>query len=347
MKINKIIGLCILMLVCVVGVNASELLVTTIGVTDIHHSLYGSSGVDGATRIQAVQQAAIINNADFIFNNGDNIYENSVQANHILQMQSFEKMWINTTYDHWSILGNHDYKNSVTPEMTKQEVLNIWNTSFEGNDYYYKDYNNTRFVFLSASYNATSDFGFDDRNSPYGAYVPQHELNWLNETLYNASSLGYYSVIVFHYRLDDTTYGSKNNTEVNNILYNYNETVIAVMQGHQHENRYSLINGIHYITFYSPVLHTYNYNNYEIIRIYETNISIDGIGSVIDRELTINSLAQSNLKKQLKTNINININVSHNRSAITNIKINRNNGTYYNVVASILNWSNIIWSSVE
>lgn len=337
-------------MICIINYGySSNLLVTSIGVADIHHSLYGSPGVNGATRIQAVQDAGVNNNAQFIFNTGDNIYEEEVQENHILQMQSFESLWANTSLDHWTVFGNHDYKVTVTPQLTKNETIDLFNSSLGGNDYYYKDYNNTRFIFLSGSYtNNGTTWGFNSSDSPPD--IPQVELDWLNNTLNDALNLSYFSVIILHYRLDDVVYGTGNNAAVNNILYSYNKTVIAVLQGHEHENRYSLINGIHYISFYSPVLHSYNANNYAIIKIYDDYINIDGVGSVTDRNLTINRNAINNYENSLIPTSNylkINIDIADNKTVTTNYYFQKNNKYYITYInEDIINWLNIAWEKI-
>ena len=102
------------------------------------------------------------------------------------------------------------------------------------------------------------DSCFRSDGQPYGrknshwtdANIPAAELEWLAADL-KASNR---QVIVFaHQRLDvSDNHGVKNNAEVRKVLES-SEKVLAVFQGHSHQNDLKEISGIHYCTLVAMV----------------------------------------------------------------------------------------------
>lgn len=139
--------------------------------------------------------------------------------------------------DRHYVLGNH-----CVEMLTKEEFL-------EGvereKSYYSFDRGGFHFVVL--------DSCFLGDGAPYGrknfhwtdANIPAVELEWLRADLQAADR----PVILFaHQRLDtDLKVGVKNNAEVRKILEDSSK-VLAVFQGHSHQNDLNDLNGIHYCT---------------------------------------------------------------------------------------------------
>ena len=73
--------------------------------------------------------------------------------------------------------------------------------------------------------------------------IPADQVEWLQEDLRRA---GGPTIVFIHQRLDvSNSYGVKNAAEVRQVLENSGK-VLAVLQGHSHENDYQEIAGIHY-----------------------------------------------------------------------------------------------------
>ncbi len=144
--------------------------------------------------------------------------------------------------DRHYVLGNH-----CVDTLTKEEFLGGIEKQ---RSYYSFDRGEFHFVVL--------DSCFRGDGQPYGrrnfkwtdANVPAAELDWLKADL-QASQ---YPVIVFaHQRLDvANNHGVKNNADVRKVLES-SGNVLAVFQGHSHQNDLKSIGGIHYCTLVAMV----------------------------------------------------------------------------------------------
>ena len=139
---------------------------------------------------------ALTDGATYLINLGDNVYEVTDHDQQIEQLEFFELMWSNFSLPSWSTVGNHDVNTLTQPEVTKQELLTAWNGSLNGNDYYYVDYNNVRHVFLNSMYGSDGSFGY---HNGVGGHIHPDQLAWLNETVIEASNLGYYVIVQTHF----------------------------------------------------------------------------------------------------------------------------------------------------
>jgi len=140
------------------------------------------------------------------------------------------------------VLGNHDVY-----DLSKEEFLDhtgaAWTYgSFDAGAYH--------FVILDAQYNKK---GKDISHAGWVVQgnIPQFELDWLANDL---AATDKPTIVCVHQRLDvnfDMLSGGpeiKNNKAVQKVLED-SGVVIAVFQGHEHENAHTVINGIHYVTF--------------------------------------------------------------------------------------------------
>lgn len=161
-------------------------------------------------------------------------------------LEAAEAVYARFNGPRYHVLGNHDVYN-----LSKEEYLervNITSTyySFDAGAYF--------FVVLDAQYDKEGN----DHASIYAGvrgFIPQPQLDWLAEVL---AATDKPTIVCIHQRLDDDfdllAGGPEilNNKEVQAILRD-SGVVITVFQGHEHANAYSLIDGIHYITF-APLL---------------------------------------------------------------------------------------------
>ncbi len=140
------------------------------------------------------------------------------------------------------VLGNH-----CVYTLTKQEFLD----EVERDESYYSfDCGDFHFVVLDAC--------FCGNGEPYGrknfhwtdANVPASELDWLQDDL---KQTGKPTIVFAHQRLDvSNSHGVKNALQVRKTLEESGR-VLAVFQGHSHQNDYREIGGIHYTTLVAMV----------------------------------------------------------------------------------------------
>jgi alkaline phosphatase len=148
------------------------------------------------------------------------------------------------------VLGNH-----CVDTLTKQEFLD----GVEQQQAHYSfDHQGFHFIVLDACYRADGQ-AYGRKNFQWtDANIPPAELEWLVADLRSNDR----PVIVFvHQRLDvSNNHGIKNQREVRQIL-SASGRVLAVFQGHSHQNDWNEIDGIHYCTLVAMVEGSGDENN--------------------------------------------------------------------------------------
>ena len=139
--------------------------------------------------------------------------------------------------DRHYVLGNH-----CVDELTKEEFLGAVGRE---RSYYSFDRGGVHFVVLDACFRSDGE-PYGRKNSVWtDANVPAEELEWLEADLKGA--LG--KVVVFaHQRLDGTGPHFVKNAERVRRALEASGKVLAVFQGHSHQNDYRDVGGIHYAT---------------------------------------------------------------------------------------------------
>jgi len=148
------------------------------------------------------------------------------------------------------VAGNHDLY-----DLSKQEFLAATGTE---TTYYSMDVGAYHVVILDAEFEDPSEKPYDHVFMRVKCRIPGEELAWLQADL---AATAKPTIVCVHQPIDstfDTLAGGPpivNHLDVQRVLRESGR-VIAVFQGHDHENRYSEIDGIHYITFAAMVDHT-------------------------------------------------------------------------------------------
>jgi alkaline phosphatase len=179
----------------------------------------------------------------------------------------------------YHVIGNHDVYNLSKEEY--RQCVNITSTcySFDAGAYH--------FVVLDVQYD---EEGNDLAYTYTGVrgFVPQKEMEWLQKDL---AATDRPTIVCVHQMLDTepteagwTLIG--NATEVRTLLAD-SGVVIAVFQGHDHANRHTLIDGIHYITFQALVDEEGRAPSWAYVTLDPTSrtITIEGEGDQADWEL--------------------------------------------------------------
>ena len=140
------------------------------------------------------------------------------------------------------VLGNH-----CVYTLKKQEFLE---TVEQKKSYYSFDSGRFHFIVLDSCFRSDGEpygrknFEWTDPN------IPAAELEWLKADLKATSK---HTVVFAHQRLDvSSVYGVKNAPAVRKILEE-SKQVLAVFQGHSHENDHKEIGGIHYCTLVAMI----------------------------------------------------------------------------------------------
>lgn len=144
--------------------------------------------------------------------------------------------------DRHYVLGNH-----CVDMLTKEEFLGGVR---QPESYYSFDRAGFHFVVLDACFRSDGK-PYGRKNSQWhDANIPASELDWLQADLQATDK----PVVVFaHQRLDvNTQHGVKNNAAVRSVL-EASAKVLAVFQGHSHQNDLKELEGIHYCTLVAMV----------------------------------------------------------------------------------------------
>ena len=157
-------------------------------------------------------------------------------------LRRIAKAFAATPGQHHYVLGNH-----CVYSLTKPEFLEIVG---QRSSFYSFDANGYHSVVLDACFRADGqpygrkNFQWTDSN------IPPSEAEWLQADLARTS---HKTIVFVHQRLDvEPPVGVKNAPEIRKIL-EASGKVLAVLQGHHHQNDYKEIGGVHYCTLMAMV----------------------------------------------------------------------------------------------
>ena len=236
-------------------------------VTDLHYADKPPAGTrhyrETLGKLAEVARQFHEHKPDFIVELGDFI---DAAASVDVEQRYLKK--VNTVFsticeDRHYVLGNH-----CVDTLTKDEFLGGIDRK---KSYYSFDRGGFHFVVLDACFRSDGK-PYERRNFEWtDANIPPAELDWLKTDL----KMNEKPVIVFaHQRLDvSNNHGVKNNAEVRKLLES-SGNVLAVFQGHSHQNDLKIIGGIHYCTLVAMVEGSGEANNgYSVMEI-ESNGTI-------------------------------------------------------------------------
>lgn len=230
-------------------------------VTDMHYADKGPAGTrhyretlakleEAAKQFEEDKPAFVVELGDFI-DAADSV---DVEQSYL---KTINGQFSAISKDRHYVLGNH-----CVDTLKKEEFL----AGVEQEKSYYSfDRQGIHFVVLDACFRSDGE--------PYGrknfewtdANIPAAELEWLAGDLKTNTKP---AVVFAHQRLDvKNNHGVKNNAEVRTILES-SGNVLAVFQGHSHQNDLKEIGGIHYCTLVAMVEGSMAENNgYSVMEI--------------------------------------------------------------------------------
>tara|TARA_Y100000385_G_C12973275_1_gene584988 strand:- start:232 stop:1122 length:891 start_codon:yes stop_codon:yes gene_type:complete len=187
--------------------------------------------------------------------------------------QKFSTICSNRHY----VLGNH-----CVDTLKKEEFLKGVG---QKESYYSFDQEGFHFIVLDSCFRSDG-VAYERKNFQWtDANIPSTELKWLQEDLKaNEKPV----IVLAHQRLDvSNNYGVKNHREVRSLLES-SGNVIAVFQGHSHQNDLNIIGGIHYCTLVAMVEGTgLAHNGFSILNIdKQGSVQLTGFQKQKSRQLT-------------------------------------------------------------
>ena len=234
-------------------------------ITDLHHADKPPAGSrhyrETLGKFSEASAKFVAEQPDFVVELGDLIDAADTVETELRYLKMINGEFSRVSKDRHYVLGNH-----CVDTLTKAEFLG---TVEQSKSYYSFDRNGFHFVVLDSCFRGDGqpyerkNFKWTDTN------VPPVELEWLKADLDQTDN----SVIVFaHQRLDVSNHhGVKNGAAVREILESSGK-VLAVFQGHSHQNDLKQIGDIHYCTLVAMIEGSGEENSgYSLL-----NVSTDG-----------------------------------------------------------------------
>lgn len=215
-------------------------------VTDLHHADKPSAGTrhyrETLGKLAEAANQFEKDKVSFVVELGDLIdAADSVETEQIY-LKTINREFAAISKDRHFVLGNH-----CVDTLTKAEFLGGVE---QEKSYYSFDRGDVHFIVLDSCFRNDGE-PYGRKNSKWNdANIPTTELEWLQADL---KATGEKTIVFAHQRLDvSTDHGVKNCPEVRKIFEDSGK-VLAVFQGHSHQNDLKDIGGIHYCTLVAMV----------------------------------------------------------------------------------------------
>ncbi len=268
------------------GAEAETPVVTFGLVTDCHFAEMEPSGAryyrESAAKLTECVAHMNSRGVDFLVELGDFKDQGATAEATLGYLRSIETVFRQFKGARYHVLGNHD-----TDRISKGQFLeNIENTGISrSRSFYAFDKNGVHFVVLDANFRADGS-PYDKGNFDWrAAHVPPEQLAWLESDLGKTDG----PAIVFIHQLLDADQGDvvvRNASAVRRALERSGK-VRAVFQGHHHEGRYALLQGIHYYTLKGLIMGSGIQNNaYAVAEVYaDGSLKVTGLRKAESRRL--------------------------------------------------------------
>jgi len=215
-------------------------------VTDLHYADKPSAGTrhyrQTLGKLQEAAKQYARDKPTFIVELGDLIDAADSVETELAYLAAVNREFSVIGKDRFYVLGNH-----CVDTLKKQEFLEAVG---QDKSYFSYDRQGVHFIVLDGCFRSDGEpyqrknFKWDDAN------IPSEELEWLQADLAASNRP---TIVFTHQRLDVTkSHSVKNHAEVRRVL-EASGKVLAVFQGHSHDNDLQELNGIHYCTMVAMV----------------------------------------------------------------------------------------------
>jgi predicted phosphodiesterase len=231
-------------------------------VTDLHYADKESAGSrhyrETLSKLEEASEQFVKEKISFLVELGDIIDAADAVETEQHYLRTIDSRLRTIAKERHYVLGNH-----CVDTLTKAEFLD--GVEQEGS-YYSFDRQGVHFVILDSCFRSDGE-AYSRRNFKWNdANVPAAELEWLHSDLQQTDL----PVVVFaHQRLDvSDDHGVRNGFDVRQVLEDSGR-VLAVFQGHSHQNDLHQIKGIHYCTLVAMVEGSGAANNgYSVLTVF-------------------------------------------------------------------------------
>ncbi len=198
---------------------------------------------------------------------------------------------------HYHLLGNHDYSVDDALKAKVPERLGMPARYYE----FTREIPKWRFLVLDgnevsvlAHPKGSPEYregeavrkSFPDPPPDWSGGMGQEQIAWLEEKLTAARAAGEKVILFCHYPLfPKGVHNLWNDAELLALVARHQETVVAWMNGHNHDGNYGEKDGVHFVNF-KGMLDT-KLNAYAIVEVFPTAIRITGYGREPSRVLAI------------------------------------------------------------
>jgi alkaline phosphatase len=215
-------------------------------ITDLHHADKPAAGSrhyrETLGKFAEASEKFVAANPDFVVELGDLIDAADTVETEQRYLKTINREFTAVCEDRHYVLGNH-----CVDTLKKEEFLGGVG---QAKSYYSFDRKGFHFVVLDACFRGDGEpygrknFKWTDTN------IPPAELEWLTADLAETDKQ---TIVFAHQRLDVSNHhGVKNNQVVREIMESSGK-VLAVFQGHSHQNDLKQIAGIHYCTLVAMI----------------------------------------------------------------------------------------------
>lgn len=191
-------------------------------------------------------------------------------------LQEIEAVYADFNGPRYHCIGNHD-----VDSITKQQFIsNVTNTNITTDKGYYSfDGKGFHCVVLDANHHEDgSDHFFREGANWQDTNLGKEQLLWLQNDLKTTEkpTIIFCHHPLFEYHRDGHKYHANDYQKVQSILEKFGN-VLAVFQGHVHDESYKKINGIHYLTHFGMVDYEGLENNsFAIVEITNDTLKVHG-----------------------------------------------------------------------
>jgi alkaline phosphatase len=210
-------------------------------VTDIHHAEKDSAGTrfyrESLNKLTEASLEFEKAKPTFIVELGDIIDRADSVDRELRYLTTINKEFSAIHKDRFYVLGNH-----CVDTLNKDEFLGVVEQKKSYDSF---DRDGFHFVYLDSCFRSDGQSYGRKNSKSFDANIPTEELEWLAADL---KSTPHKTIVFVHQRLDvNDGPGVRNSPAVRNIL-EASGKVVAVFQGHSHQNALAEIAGIHYCT---------------------------------------------------------------------------------------------------
>lgn len=215
-------------------------------ITDLHYADKPHNATryyqESVTKLVEASVEFAVKQIDFVVELGDLIDSADSVDTELGYLETINKEFAGISKDRHYVLGNH-----CVDMLTKEEFLGGVE---QAASYYSFDRGHVHFVVLDACFRSDGE-PYGRKNSNWDdSNVPRQQLEWLKADLKGTQLK---TIVLVHQRLDATSkFGIRNSPQVRKILEDSGK-VLAVLQGHSHQNDLTDMGTIHYCTLRAMV----------------------------------------------------------------------------------------------